>query len=57
MRILTTRRRTLAAASFGLAAAIMRPARAADATVTIDNFAFTPETLSVPAGTRGGVHQ
>ncbi len=32
--------------------ALASPARAQDATVTIDNFAFTPQTLTVKAGAR-----
>lgn len=36
----------------GLAAACAAPARAAEAEIVIDNFVFTPATLTVPKGTR-----
>lgn len=39
-------------AVLGAALLLPRLARAAEASVTIDNFAFTPATLTVPAGTR-----
>ena len=45
-------RRLVAAAAVTLAGLALAPtARADDATVTIDNFAFTPETLTVKPGT------
>jgi len=50
-----TRRTTLTAfATAAVAALAARPlaARADDATVTIDNFSFAPETLTVAAGTK-----
>ena len=34
-----------------LVMAAVAPARAADSAVTIDNFTFTPQTLTVPKGT------
>ncbi len=42
-------RRALLAAPLALA---VRPARAAEASVTIDNFVFTPPVLTVAAGTK-----
>jgi plastocyanin len=35
-----------------VALALPRVARAAEPVITIDNFAFTPATLTVPAGTK-----
>jgi amicyanin len=48
------RRHMLVLCSLLLPAAALRPdaARAADATVTIDNFSFTPAEITVPAGTK-----
>jgi plastocyanin len=49
-----TRREALATGVlvFGLARVIGVRAGAADASIGIDNFAFTPATLTVPAGTK-----
>jgi plastocyanin len=46
------RRGVLAAAALALAMAATTAARADDAAVTIDNFTFTPATLTVKPGTR-----
>jgi plastocyanin len=51
-----TRRAALAFAATATATAavvaLSRTARAADATASIENFSFTPATLTVPAGTK-----
>jgi plastocyanin len=51
MTVLIGRRALLAAAPVGVLL-LARAARAEDAAVTIDNFTFTPATLTVKAGTR-----
>ena len=51
MTTMLGRRLLLAAAPAGLLL-LARAARAADGEVTIDNFTFTPATLTVKAGTR-----
>jgi plastocyanin len=43
---------TLAAATLALTMAVLGAARAGDAAVVIDNFTFTPATLTVAPGTR-----
>jgi plastocyanin len=48
----TLTRRTALAIAAGLLAGAARRARAAEASVTIDNFAFTPAELRVSAGTK-----
>jgi plastocyanin len=47
------RREALAALVAGVGVArLVVPARAAETAVSIDNFAFSPATLRIPAGTR-----